>query len=413
MGKNSLIKSTSKKKKTSSKKKPVDTLSTAKKKAPTKAAAKKVAEPKKNITIKDLLFKKFDAWKPEKRFTSDIDEQYLKNFSAPPFFSGNDKEAQRIATLLSIQFDLKAMRQKAAEEESAKKAEAQRKASEEKAAAEKAEAERKAAEARAAAEKVEAEKKAAEKAEAARKAAAQEAAARKIDAAKSAAAEKKNNSGEFDHVKKTMIGISVVVGCILLILVMASVANMQNYYVTSSKQGLEIWRGSFAPIGKNRFIVLPGMPELTSVKKVYSKKDVFPLIATHYIGKADELLVAEETPNFTEIKLYLKTALMYAVDDATRKAAQDRLNNINLFVLLYKAETAAQTSTITELETALAYYNEALLTGLSKNQTDDVQQKIASVSERLDLIKADVEKKAAEDKALDPVVEVIEDQTEK
>jgi len=387
MGKNSLIKSTSKKKKTSSKKKPVDTLSTAKKKAPTKAAAKKVAEPKKNITIKDLLFKKFDAWKPEKRFTSDIDEQYLKNFSAPPFFSGNDKEAQRIATLLSIQFDLKAMRQKAAEEESAKKAEAQRKASEEKAAA--------------------------EKAEAARKAAAQEAAARKIDAAKSAAAEKKNNSGEFDHVKKTMIGISVVVGCILLILVMASVANMQNYYVTSSKQGLEIWRGSFAPIGKNRFIVLPGMPELTSVKKVYSKKDVFPLIATHYIGKADELLVAEETPNFTEIKLYLKTALMYAVDDATRKAAQDRLNNINLFVLLYKAETAAQTSTITELETALAYYNEALLTGLSKNQTDDVQQKIASVSERLDLLKADVEKKAAEDKALDPVVEVIEDQTEK
>jgi len=35
MGKNSLIKSTSKKKKTSSKKKPVDAVSTAKKKAPT------------------------------------------------------------------------------------------------------------------------------------------------------------------------------------------------------------------------------------------------------------------------------------------------------------------------------------------------------------------------------------------
>jgi len=144
MGKNSLIKSTSKKKKTSSKKKPVDTLSTAKKKAPTKAAAKKVAEPKKNMTIKDLLFKKFDAWKPEKHFTSDIDEQYLKNYAAPPFFSENDKEAQRITKLLSIQFDLNAMRQKAAEDKAAaEQAEAQRKAAEEKAAAEKAEAARK------------------------------------------------------------------------------------------------------------------------------------------------------------------------------------------------------------------------------------------------------------------------------
>jgi hypothetical protein len=340
------------------------------------------------MTIKDLLFKKFDAWKPEKHFTSDIDEQYLKNYAAPPFFSENDKEAQRITKLLSIQFDLNAMRQKAAED---------------KAAAEQAEAQRKAAE----------EKAAAEKAEAARKAAAQEAATRKIDAAKSAAAEKKNDSGEFDHLKKTIIGISVVVGSIFLVIVMASVANIQNYYVTSSKQGLEIWRGDFAPIGKHSFIVLPGMPEPTSVKTVYSKKDVFPLIVTHYIGKADELLVLEETPNFTEIKLYLKTALMYAVDNATRKAAQDRLNNINLLVLLYKADIAAQSNTITELETALAYYNEAILTGLSKNQTDDVQQKITSASERLDLLKADVEKKAAEDKALDPVVEVVEDQTEK
>ena len=110
MGKNSLLKSTTKSIKSPSKKKDEELAAKTKaapkakaapktKAAPTpkaavkakakpKTPAKKAAPPKKEISVKDLIQKKFDTWKPEKIFTVSHEEKDRQNFAAPPFFSG-------------------------------------------------------------------------------------------------------------------------------------------------------------------------------------------------------------------------------------------------------------------------------------------------------------------------------------
>ena len=212
MGKKSLIKSTTKKKTKSAKKDELKktakkakvaakaktavkaettakTKAAAKIKTTTKATAaakthskKTVATAKKKVSLKDLILKRFKAWKPAKVFRAAVDEEYLKNFASPPIVSGlSDKEAKRIKKLLLKKRDMATIRAEI------KKEAAEREAAE-KAAAEKAAA-KKAATEKAAAEKVAAEKAAAEKAAAAKKVAAEKAAAEKI-AAEKAAAEK-------------------------------------------------------------------------------------------------------------------------------------------------------------------------------------------------------------------------------
>ncbi|MDL1983591.1 MAG: hypothetical protein LWX54_05285 [Deltaproteobacteria bacterium] len=201
MGKKSLIKSTTKKKTKSAKKDEVKKTAkkakvTAKAKtvvktettAKTKAAAKTTtktpaaaktsskktvaAAKKEKVSLKDLILKKFEVWKPAEVFRAAANEEYLKNFASPPIVSGlSDKEAKRIKKLLLKKRDMATIRaeikKEAAEREAAEKAAAE-KAAAEKAAAEKAAAEKAAAE-KAAAEKAAAEKAAAEKAAAEKK----------------------------------------------------------------------------------------------------------------------------------------------------------------------------------------------------------------------------------------------------
>ena len=213
MGKNSLIKSTSKKKQTA-KKESTDEKPAVKSKSATKpkkaAATKTAAKAKKTVkaksttkakktikakatkklSAKDLVFKQFEPLdKDRAKYVPPA--KAAKTYSAPPFVTSDDpNEINRIKKLLTNKYsmdDLKAAAEKAAAEKTAAEKAAAEKAAAEKAAAEKAAAEKAAAE-KAAAEKAAAEKAAAEKA-AAEKAAAEKAAAEKA-AAEKAAAEK-------------------------------------------------------------------------------------------------------------------------------------------------------------------------------------------------------------------------------
>ena len=148
MGKKSSVKSASEKKTRSKKKNVVKkavkkTKAAEKAKAATKARTKKAAAgtKRKKVSVRDLILKKFDVWKPEKVFRVDPDEKYMEHFTAPPFVSGEDeKETARIRELLFRKFDLAAM--KAAAEKAAAEKKAAEKAAAEKA-AEKAAAENK------------------------------------------------------------------------------------------------------------------------------------------------------------------------------------------------------------------------------------------------------------------------------
>ncbi len=415
MGKNSLLKSTAKKKK---KIKP-KAAAKAKASPKTKAAAKAKASPKtkaapkampapkakirtaappkkpppktekKKVSMKELIHKKFDKWKPDKLYRVSQDEKYLKGFAAPPFVSGSEEEILRIKELLLKKFDLveiKAAAEKAAAEKAAAEEAAAEKAAAEEAAAEKAAAEKAAAE-KAAAEKAAAEKAAAEKA-AAEKAAAEKAAAEKAAEPKMAEPPIESDTTVSDPMEKAMKYLIAAVVVLVLLIVGSSMINKTKYYMNAKQGALEIWQGRFAPMGEELLITLPGVQLPETTKDVYLQKDVFPIIFNYYVEKADTLLEVPGMPDFEGIKGYLNRAISYAVTSAATEAAFNRLNNIELMILLYKADVAADKATLSGLKDAKHYLDQAA--ALSKNdlQTNIITQKIDAVNKQMASLKA-------------------------
>ncbi|MCD6185780.1 MAG: hypothetical protein J7K84_08350 [Deltaproteobacteria bacterium] len=467
MGKKNLTKSTTKKK-TKTKK------TAAKKTTATKKGAKTT---KKKITLKDLIFKKFDTWKPEESFKVEIDKEALKAYTAPPFITGSPDDTDRIKNILFKKFDPETMRkqieelkamaeQEAVEKAAIEKAEAERKAAEEKAALEKAAAEKKLAEEKAAKEKVEAEKKAAiekaarekaeaekkeaeekaakekaeaekraaeekeakEKAEAERKAAEEKAALEKaaaekklaeekaakekVEAEKKAAIEKaarekaeaekkvaKKAAAEKKaaEMKKNIIIASAGFALILLMLIGTSFLNMSNFYLKPVEGGIEIWRGSFAPMGQKEYFALQGAELQEPAKKVYSKKDVYPLIFNDYIKQADSLLETKAIPDFDEIKHNLDNALKYGVTAELCETAQSRLNRIDFMILVYKADIAAAKNSLESLKSAMSYYKEAAELNPAEHQAKQLKLKIESMSQKMFLLEQDAAIEAEKD----------------
>ena len=405
MGKNSLLKSTAKTKKKTKPKAAAKAKATPKAKAAVKrkadpkakpaakakAAAKTKATPKakkitaprakkpapktkKKLSMKELILKKFDTWKPDNLYTVSPDEKYLKGFAAPPFVRGSEEEILRIKELLLKKFDLAEI--KAAAEKAAAEKAAAEKAAAEKAAAEKAAAEKAAAE-KAAAEKAAAEKAAAEKA-AAEKAAAPEVAEPPLD----------SDTTVSDPMEKAMKYLVAAVVVLVALIIGSSMINKTKYYMNSKQGALEIWQGRFAPMGEELLITLPGVQIPETTKDVYLKKDVFPIIFNYYVEKADTLLEVPGLPNFEGIKSYLNRALSYAVTSASTEAAFNRLNNIELMILFYKADVAADKATLSGLKNAKHYLDQAA--GLSTNdlQAGIITQKIDAVDKKIATLKA-------------------------
>ncbi|UCD31117.1 MAG: hypothetical protein JSV38_09885 [Desulfobacterales bacterium] len=382
MGKNSLLKSTSektdeelktktKKKKPAAKAKPkakavpkvkktakakatVKAKAKAKVKAKAKAPAKKtpakkpVPPKKKKVSVKDLVQKKFDTWKPEKIFTVSQDEEDLKNFSAPPFASGTKEETQRIKALLLKKFDL----------------------AEIKAAAEKA-ADEKAVAAKAAEEKFAVEDAAVEP--------------------EVSVSYDPPDSGEpivsdpMDNVMKYMVVAFVI---LVALVIGTSMLNHDKYYLRDTDGALEIWQGRFSPMGEKLLITLPGVQAPEIMKDTYSKTEACPFIFDYYVGKADTLLEVSGMPDFDGMRSYLNKAMTFAVTDESKKILNGRLHNMELVILLYKAEVATSKASIEDLEKAKGYLGEAARLDLDDLQSDLVDQKIESIDESIKSIEA-------------------------
>ena len=379
MGKNSLLKSTTKSKKSPSKKKDEE-LTTKTNAAPkpkaapkTKAAPKAKAAPqakaapkpkaapkakkaaavrakkiipktkKKEVSVKDLILKKFDTWKPVKVFTVGPDEKYEKGFAAPPFVSGKEEEIKRIKELLLKKIDL--------------------------------------ADIKAAAEKAAAETAVAEK-------------AAEPEVSVTYGPPDDGDTTVSDPMEKAMKYLVAAFVVLVALIIGSSMINKNKYYINATDGALEIWQGRFAPMGEELLITLPGVEHPETIKDVYSKTDVFPLIFNYYVAKADTLLEVPGMPDFEGIKTYLNRALPYASTPDLSEAAYARLNNIDLMILLYKADVAAGKATISDLEDAKGYLTEAARLDLDDLQIDLVSQKIDAVD---DLI-ADLKAKEAEAK---------------
>ena len=454
MGKESLTKSTTKKKATTKKKK----TGAKKAVAATKAAAPKApAKP----SLKELLARKYATAPDQPLYAPPAPERQTRPGAASPFYQARDeKDAQRIKTLLEQKFSMEEIRAAAAakakaEEEARIKAEAEAKAKAEEEARIKAEAEAKAkaeeearikaeAEAKAKAEeearikaqaeaKAKAEEEARIKAEAEAKAKAEEEARIKAEAeakakaeeetkklaaeraaAREAAAQKepqvsvtydKIDSDKIDapppakapinRERLLVIGLAGGLALLFLLIIGASLSNSSKYYLAQSARGLEIWQGKFAPLGKCKILSLPGVQGPETLQPTYPKAEVMGYAVAYYLAQADALLASQGLPDFESIKAKLNTALGYATSREERERIQLRLDGIEKAILLYRAQVAATQQTLEGLDQAIDHLQKALHLTSDPIEVKAIEAQIAAAEKNY----ADIEARLAEEAA--------------
>jgi histone H1/5 len=335
------------------------------------AAPKKKAAPKKPKSAKEILFQQFESWTPASLYTPP-DEKSGLDFTAPPMIdTDSPDETQRMKKLLFLSYSPEALKSAAETSAAAQKA---RKAEAQKEAAEKAEAEKEAA---------------------AQPPAAEEKVAPEADVSVSYPPPEK--AAPADPMEKAFKYGIAGFAALLLILIGYSFANMGNYYLDSANGGLKIYQGRFAPIGKELIMTLPGVKLAEPAEEVYTRSQVFPLIANFYMEKADALLATPGLPDYEGIRRYLKEALKYATSGDQQKAIYTRLDGIELLTLLYKADVAASKDNIESLEESLDYLNDAARLEIDSSQAALIDQKREAVRARIEQLQA--QEKAAEAEA--------------
>ncbi|MBW1777283.1 MAG: hypothetical protein JRJ54_06785 [Deltaproteobacteria bacterium] len=397
MGKNSLVKSTTKKKTATKKKSASPKAKDTAKSAPAKTRpAKGTGKPKAGSakikkqqapSLKTLLFKKFDTWQPEKPFVPKGTKQ-PRAFTAPPFFTGkSEAESKKLRALLFKKFDLAGAPSVPVEEAPATKPPpvSPTPAPEPPTPAEPA---KPVVEAEPVTEPVAAKGK-------------EETV--KTDAPPAPGApepEKKSPEPEItgyqppappkeaDPMERAMKFCIAGFALLVLILIAVSASNANRYAVTSSNGGIEIWKGNFAPIGQKRILVLPGVQPSKPLKSQYTKEEAFTLAFDYYLQKADGLLEVSGMPDFEGIRRSLTTAASYAVAENQRTQVNNRLTHLDLMLLLYKAEVALGKGTLEGVETAMGHLKAAGALQLDKNQRAMVNTRMEAAQKKASELKA-------------------------
>ena len=175
--------------------------------------------------------------------------------------------------------------------------------------------------------------------------------------------------------------------CVLMLLIIGhSIRNTNKYYVLSRHGAIEIWQGSFSPMGKKLLLVMPGVQAPEKTKEVYRQSDVFPLIFSFYIEKADTLMDVPGSPDFVGIKKALNQALSYAITTDMRKTAIAKIDSIDRMILVYKADAAAGRGTVEGLEDARAHLKKAALLRPGEIEAKLINEKLDSVNKQLNLL---------------------------
>ncbi|MBW1648180.1 MAG: hypothetical protein JRJ72_08720 [Deltaproteobacteria bacterium] len=400
MGKDSLTKSTTKKKASTKKKKTAVAKTTAKK---AKAAAP---------TLRDLLHKKFDRVVPGSLYQPPA-AAARPDVASPPFFEADDPEdVKRVRALLFKKYNLAELAAAAkAEEEARKKAEAEAKAKAEEEARKKAEAEAKAKAEEEARKKAEAEAKAKAEEEARIKAEAEKLAAERAAARKAAAASEPQVSVTYEGAKDTppsapsapvdntgrwvMMGLAGGIALLFVLIIGASLANSSKYYLKSTSQGLEIHQGKFAPLGSRQILFLPGVTGPETPAPVYRRAEVMPLAVQYFLAQADARLAGATVPDFQQAKAPLEKALEYATTSDEKQLIQARLDAIDRAMLIYKAQISAARQTLDGYDEALAAYRDALRLADDDADIQVIETRITAVEKA----RADLKARLAEEAA--------------
>ena len=170
---------------------------------------------------------------------------------------------------------------------------------------------------------------------------------------------------------------------LLLIIIGTSFSNRGMFYLKDADGGIEVWRGKFAPIGKDAVLYLDGMEMPRPVQDVYSKGEIDPMVFSYFQGKADKLLNDPGGPDFAKIKGYLHQAASYAPTGALRNGVQARLKGIDFVVLLHRADIALTKGTLPDLRAARGYLDKAASYASSAYQREQIAKTRAVLAQAI------------------------------
>jgi hypothetical protein len=390
MGKDSLIKSTGKKKTTPKKKAATPKKAAAKKTASTtkksatkktvnKAPAQKTMSRKKTkkLNLKELIFKKFEPL-PNQPKPAPAAETKTDLPSAPPFISTDDpKEKQRLHSLLMARFSMDDVKA-AAVAPSLKSIAPQTM-----------------------------EKKNAPVPEENEPADNAGPSSATPSATPSPSIEPQTSgfdndgvsdigSSEPDPVQRVIRYGIIAFVVLILLLIGASYKNASKYYIETKADAIEIWQGRFSPMGKQRIILLHGVAAPQDADAVYTRNHVYPMVFSYYLEKADALLDVQGIPNYEDIKIYLHKAEPFAINAEMQADITSRLNTIDLTTLLYKLDVSMRKGTAESLEQAASLVKKAGTLTTTAAQSQLIAQKAEEINTLQAALKSTEAEKEAE-----------------
>jgi hypothetical protein len=177
-----------------------------------------------------------------------------------------------------------------------------------------------------------------------------------------------------NFVKVVFAGILIL----FIMLYMASSSNQSKYYLVDGKAGVEVWQGTFSPMGKSYMLTLMGMEIPETEQEFYSQSEIYPLICSFYLDQASDVLSEDNIPNLVQVKEYLEIAHQFANEDIQRKI-QKRLNGIDFMTFVLKADMAIQKGSEIDIEKAREYIEEAKDLAEKNYQKDMIKDRLQMI----------------------------------
>ncbi len=162
-------------------------------------------------------------------------------------------------------------------------------------------------------------------------------------------------------------------GILLAIVVVASFSNRSKFYLENVDGTAQVWRGRFSPVGKELVLGLDGIKTSLPEWGVYTKAEIFPILFGYLQDKADSALNHSRGPDLGAMKGYLRQAVPYAPRGEARRKVELQLKSTDFIVLLHKADLALSKGTPADLKAAKEYLDEA-----GSYATRDYQRELVS-----------------------------------
>lgn len=94
-----------------------------------------------------------------------------------------------------------------------------------------------------------------------------------------------SSSGD-DAIRRFIMVAGACLGFLILLVIISSALNAGRYYVRETKGAVEIWKGNFTPVGRDRVMILHGTHWEGAKKDAYTKTEAYDFAARFYAERA-------------------------------------------------------------------------------------------------------------------------------